>query len=93
MNDIVDKRTSPRLTHIAPIAVFWPTGERRELKLHDFSDGGLFIECSDADMPKQGMQLKVQSLELDVAPVLPVMVMRIIPGQGFGARFVAEDET
>ncbi len=90
MTNIDDKRCSPRLKHKAPVAVFWPSGERKELWLRDLSEGGVFIECAREDIPATETVMKIQSLELEMAPVIEIEVVRAIPDIGFAGRFIAE---
>ncbi|MGR9043997.1 MAG: PilZ domain-containing protein [Gammaproteobacteria bacterium] len=83
-----DKRKHPRLVHRASVLVTYSSGQSEPLQMHDFSETGMFIQCSNANLPRVGELLQVQTLEIEDAPMLSVKVMRTETGQGFAVEFV-----
>lgn len=66
----------------------YSSGQSEPLQMYDFSETGMFIRCSNVNLPRVGELLQVQTLEIEDAPMLNVKVMRTETGQGFAVEFV-----
>lgn len=88
MNTSQNKRRHARLVHKAPVRVTFSGGASEQLQMHDFSLSGLFLIFKKDNLPELGELIKVQTLEIDDAPILNTRVVRIVSGFGFGVEFM-----
>lgn len=87
--DDQDKRRDLRLKHRANIRVILPTPSEPFLAvMRDFSNSGLFIQCSSENIPEIGAIVEVQTTEIEDAPIRRTQVVRIQAGIGFGVVFI-----
>ncbi len=84
-----NKRRHARLQHSADIKIFLASGKEAIVRMHDFSESGLFLECGDVSIVKIGDIVDVQTLEFEGAPVQKTKVVRIEEGKGFAVEFVS----
>ncbi|MGR9116413.1 MAG: PilZ domain-containing protein [Gammaproteobacteria bacterium] len=88
MASVNDKRRHPRLVHHAQVRVVFPDGHSEQLKMHDFSEAGMFIQVQKPNLPAIDDLIQVQTLEIQDAPVLNARVARVVSGQGFAVKFI-----
>ncbi len=83
-----NKRRHIRLQHNADIRILTPSGKEVIVKMHNFSESGLYLTCSDANFVKMGDIVEVNTLEFEDAPVQKTKVVRIEEGKGFAVEFI-----
>lgn len=59
----------------------------REVELHDLSNGGIFVLVREELGLQAGNTIKVQSLDIDDAPILPAEVVRL-EARGIALKFI-----
>jgi len=81
-----NNRRHDRVKHRAKIRVLTQPEEVFVLEMRDFSDSGLYVICDDTGIVKLGDTVEVQTLEIEDAPILPSIVVRI-DKTGFAIEF------
>lgn len=84
----IEERKYPRIEHHATVKVIISPGNARELEMSDFSEGGLFVQCSDPEFIILGDEVDVQTLEMEDAPIIKAKVVRFMEKKGFALEFM-----
>jgi hypothetical protein len=82
----IENRRHARIKHRASIKVLTHPEKSYVLEMRDFSDSGLYLQCSE-ELVEIGDAVEVQTLEMEDAPVLAAKVIRVIKGKGFAVEF------
>lgn len=86
----INGRRHQRLKHVAKIKLFAGPDLEMTLDMRDFSDSGLFVFCTDTSHIHIDDNVKVQTLEIDDAPILPSIVKRVEDNVGFAVEFILD---
>lgn len=82
----INNRRHARVKHTANIKVLTHPENSYVLEMLDFSDSGLYLQCTE-NLVEIGDKVEVQTLEMEDAPVLAAKVIRVIKNKGFAVEF------
>ncbi len=85
-----NKRQHPRVNHQASIRIDLSTGESYTWLMRDFSESGLYVFCQQTDLITIDDKIKVQTLEMEDAPIIDARVVRVDEGKGFAVKFITK---
>ncbi len=84
----INNRKHQRLKHSATIRVCSGSDMSHALDMRDFSEGGMFLLCNDTQFIQLNDEVTVQTMELEDAPILRALVVRIEESVGFAVTFM-----
>jgi len=84
-----EKREHIRTEFSGRVKLIHESFGEREVKLHDLSNGGLFVLVGDELGLQGGNTIKVQSLDIDDAPIIQAEIVRLEP-RGIALKFTEE---
>ena len=84
----IKNRQHDRIDHKAKVKLIISSGNERVLEMRDFSDSGLFISCPTQGFIVLGDEVKVQTLEMEGAPIIKSKVVRFVENKGFAIKFI-----
>jgi len=82
----INNRRHDRIKHRAKIRVLAHPEQVYELEMRDFSESGLYVETDDTSIVEMGGNVEVQTLEIEDAPIIPSIIVRI-DKHGFAVEF------
>lgn len=89
---MANQRQYPRTTMKCRIKITHPDLGEVFGQTRDLSDGGVFVENADLAGLPPGTEVKgqVQGMPIE-APILRMVIQRVIPGEGAGLAFLDEE--
>jgi hypothetical protein len=86
--DVTNQRRHARFCHQAKVRLLVPPSTQTLLlNMKNFSEGGLYLSCTDGVLPPLGALVEVQTTEFPDAPILKARVVRVEEGAGIGLEF------
>lgn len=84
-----ERRNHIRTAFRAHVKLMHPVAGDCEVEMRDLSDGGVFLFTANRDDYPVGEVVKIQSLDIEDAPVLSARVMRH-EADGIGLMFIED---
>lgn len=84
-----ERRQHIRTAFRAHVKLMHPVAGNCEVEMRDMSDGGVFLFTANRDDYPVGEVVRIQSLDIEDAPVLSARVMRH-EAEGIGLMFIEE---
>ena len=81
-----ERRQYVRTAFRAHVKLMHPDGGEYEVEMRDMSDGGVFLKIDNLDDFPIGQTVRIQSLDIEDAPVLSARVVRH-ESEGIGLMF------